>query len=1150
MTDSYSDGWNGAYWTLLSEGGTQEGYGTLDGGSSSGTEEICGLFGCFDFTVSAGSYPNEVSWEVEWVYDGSTLAAGNTGGTSGSFCVTPSPTPSPSITPVPTSSKVPTLAPTYGCPEDFDLLGFSDGSSKCYLTSLTTGSWEDCQAYCAEKDASMLCIENKYQQEALASTLSSSTWIGYERVGDDWQWVDGCSSSYEAAWYYYSDSSSYPYAYAYSTYSYQWYTAYYTSSSACGCETKLRDPPPTASPTLTSKPTTSPAPTPEPSSPKVCDDGFEFYRGNCYWVGSQRNSKGGCAGTCEVLGATMLCIEDEGQQDHVLSMATDKVWLGLSLSDNDKWLWDVEGCESTFLFWGYGEPAYSATYPDSYINTDGTWSDTAYNDEEALCACQAKPTALAPTVAPTQGCPEGTFLDEGGCSNCTVGTFNGVAGANFCEICEIGKVAPEPGATSCALCSAGTQNTDNGKTATEHDAWSDCEICPSGMISTELRSSCIACAAGTEELGHTSCKNCTKGRFSAKDGEGCEDCAIGKFAKDIAMATCDLCTYPRTTMKEGSASCDACRDFHFLSASEGGESMSEIGGGNDKEYVDSCYSDETGLENACCTCPSPGYDTKYPGAECIVEGGTTTETITVSRGFYRPSLLTSDVRQCDPAGLKGGWTPCDPPVQQEDADAMWKYVSKMYNATDPLWSPYCAYGYEGPLCGRCIEGYYRDIMSGECLDCDAEDGKSSILPIIVTSIIILGGVIVLLILFVKGVREFYHDNKDLITQFRDQTTMLFVTFQIFVNLSSVHKFSGGADYPSPFRHIVAAIRVVGLDFFEIFHVDCAVHTNFIDKLYMTTLVPLGYAVATMLFKVVWVSFKGGEYTTGYSVHAMLMIFFFTLPAISNIICSSFTCTEFDDGVMITGYMQADMSLKCYEFPSALGKGNFGLAGPDGHRDEKYFGTCLYAGLMIAIFPLGFPLIMTYLLASKREAIESRKTREGGSELASISFFFRNFAPKFWWMATVDLLRRLMLSSILLAVDSMASQILMALSFSIVFVVAYREIGPFYDASSDILAYCCGWEIVICVLALLLMDVESTPGWDVREEVVGSILFTANILLIFIVVYLQYSKRRAYERAASERRSRSGNSANSGNSAISGNSGNSGNNGNKSSNSDA
>lgn len=60
-----------------------------------------------------------------------------------------------------------------------------------------------------------------------------------------------------------------------------------------------------------------------------------------------------------------------------------------------------------------------------------------------------------------------------------------------------------------------------------------------------------------------------------------------------------MCTYPRTTVRERSASCDACRDFHFLSTSKDGESVvSEVGGGNDKSYVDSCYPDETGLENA------------------------------------------------------------------------------------------------------------------------------------------------------------------------------------------------------------------------------------------------------------------------------------------------------------------------------------------------------------------------------------------------------------------------------------------------------------------------------------------------------------------------------------------------------------------------
>ena len=90
------------------------------------------------------------------------------------------------------------------------------------------------------------------------------------------------------------------------------------------------------------------------------------------------------------------------------------------------------------------------------------------------------------------------------------------------------------------------------------------------------------------------------------------------------------------------------------------------------------------------------------------------------------------MQECDPPGLDGGWTPCDPPAQEGDASAAWKYIAQIHNVTDNLWSPYCAYGYQGPLCGRCIEGFYRDIMSGQCQDCDSSDGKSSVLPIIVS----------------------------------------------------------------------------------------------------------------------------------------------------------------------------------------------------------------------------------------------------------------------------------------------------------------------------------------------------------------------------------------------------------------------------------
>lgn len=139
---------------------------------------------------------------------------------------------------------------------------------------------------------------------------------------------------------------------------------------------------------------------------------------------------------------------------------------------------------------------------------------------------------------------------------------------------------------------------------------------------------------------------------------------------------------------------------------------------------------------------------------------------------------------------------------------------------------------------------------------------------------------------------------------------------------------------------------------------------------------------------------------------------------------------------------------------------------------------VFAMMMILVFPIGFPVFMWLLLFNNRFAISKRTERTGGPELETFAFLFRNYAPgthsprhlflrhqpnftggptavssytpthhihqlrtDFWYMSVVDLARRLMLSSLLLAITTKSYQILFALIVSIIFVVLYREIGP-------------------------------------------------------------------------------------------------------------
>ena len=59
--------------------------------------------------------------------------------------------------------------------------------------------------------------------------------------------------------------------------------------------------------------------------------------------------------------------------------------------------------------------------------------------------------------------------------------------------------------------------------------------------------------------------------------------------------------------------------------------------------------------------------------------------------------------------------------------------------------------------------------------------------------------------------------------------------------------------------------------------------------------------------------------------------------------------------------------------------------------DEYWFNVFYAALMIAVYPVGVPLVLFSLLRLKRFAIEHRWTRRGGPELENLSFLFRLYA---------------------------------------------------------------------------------------------------------------------------------------------------------------
>jgi hypothetical protein len=69
MADSFGDGWNGANYTLSEVDGTTIGTGTIAAGSSA-SDSYCLATGCYVISVTEGTFPADISWNVVGAWAG------------------------------------------------------------------------------------------------------------------------------------------------------------------------------------------------------------------------------------------------------------------------------------------------------------------------------------------------------------------------------------------------------------------------------------------------------------------------------------------------------------------------------------------------------------------------------------------------------------------------------------------------------------------------------------------------------------------------------------------------------------------------------------------------------------------------------------------------------------------------------------------------------------------------------------------------------------------------------------------------------------------------------------------------------------------------------------------------------------------------
>ena len=270
------------------------------------------------------------------------------------------------------------------------------------------------------------------------------------------------------------------------------------------------------------------------------------------------------------------------------------------------------------------------------------------------------------------------------------------------------------------------------------------------------------------------------------------------------------------------------------------------------------------------------------------------------------------------------------------------------------------------------------------------------------------------------------------------------------------------------------VRCINLQLSDFFDVRCSIKINYYTQLLFQTIMPLcGSAACVVAF------FLSRE---RIYISASLFILFICYPIASNKIFRVFACTTFDDG---SKFLRVDHSLRC--------------------EGSTYSFYRFYGTIMVAVWPIGVPLLFFLVLFPKRsrfraaqQAIDAKKARDAieidgilGKHNARVlkktskrrariaalevveaedtllersmpdekielpkltSFLFEQYQPKYYWFESVELIYKLSVTGVVVFFEacgmSTASQMIYCLVCTFLSLTLLMLLQPYAATSSN------------------------------------------------------------------------------------------------------
>ena len=278
--------------------------------------------------------------------------------------------------------------------------------------------------------------------------------------------------------------------------------------------------------------------------------------------------------------------------------------------------------------------------------------------------------------------------------------------------------------------------------------------------------------------------------------------------------------------------------------------------------------------------------------------------------------------------------------------------------------------------------------------------------------------------------------------------------------------------PHNFSEAIGSTSFLKFDMFQLANVGClARHVNYHVQILVTSMVPV--MVCGLLVVVGFFVKK----LRGVCKTVVLVISYAVLPSVSTTVFGAFPCDELDTG---ESFLIADYSINC--------------------NSASYSTFAAFAGLMLVVYPLGIPLMYSWLLVQKKEKIKKEvRVREADEDLIGIEFLFDNYRPECWYFEIVVTVLRLMMTGVLGLIEpGSATQLSCGMMMAIVGMLVSSWYMPFLEKRDNVLSTLSYVQIFFVMLcALVLKSQEFAEGVD--KEGLGVVLIIVNAFLLIITV---------------------------------------------------